>query len=339
MYLVGSTSASFGAIPNSAQRKHARLMGIKADVDKLLEAAVPWDATDAPEIVNWKSYKPFLESEAARIGTIRKAGRLEQWWETAARIGKPVEKLFLATQGGKGSCAGCSMFERAYLTSLLKQIGMGAELKAERVNPIVTYAQTLGCNRDGEKIPNGQTIAAVLEAGAKIGTYPTKYVGEYNEWTTYRKEWEKYQEEAGKRQMGVCPLTDESGVSLQGDEMAEAVMLALKANKCVEFGNIVAVEPYMVTDNNNVNIPVLNNRWMHATIWSGYKKVNDQEYYRWENTHGYIYKNNDRSPNFGAWLTREQLIKMCSGAYCDAGIITYAEAPRGEKNLDLNPRG
>lgn len=332
-------SASFGVIPNNAQRKHARCMGIKPDIDRLLETAAPWDATDKPGVVAWSNYKPILEKEAQQIAAIRDAGRMEQWWETARRIGKPVEKLFLSTQGSKGSCAGCSMFERAYLVSVLKQIGLGAELQAEKINPMVTYAQSLGCNKNGERIPNGQTIAAVLTAGAEIGTYPARLVGEYNEYCTYQKEWETFRKDAAERQVGVCPLTDENGDSLSRDEMADAIALALKANKAVEFGNWVAVDSYMMEDKNGENLPVLKGRWSHATIWSGYKIVNGVEYFRWENTHGYIYKNSDKSPNFGAWFNYEMLQRMCEGAFCDAGIIIYAEAPRGEKKLDLNPRG
>lgn len=230
------------------------------------------------------------------------------------------------------------MFERAYLVSVLKQISLGAELDVERINPMVTYAQSLGCNRDGERIPDGQTIAAVLNAGAEIGTYPARLVGEYDPYLRYSKQWEQYTGEAAQRQMGVCPLTDENGDSLPGEEMAEAIALALKANKAVEFGNMNAVMNQLADDGDEY-IGVVSGRWSHATIWSGYKVHYGKEYFRWENTHGNIYKCKWGEPKFGCWFDWDGLKKMCSAAFCDAGIITYAEAPRGEKNLDLNPRG
>lgn len=329
---------NFGVIPNNEQRKKARLMNMKADIDRLLEVAAPyWDSEDKPAVVSWQAYRPVLEAEAEQIKEIRKAGRLEQWWETARRIGKPADVLFLESQGNKGSCAGCSMFERAYLVSVLKQISLGAELDVERINPMVTYAQSLGCNRDGERIPDGQTIAAVLNAGAEIGTYPARLVGEYDPYLRYSKQWEQYTGEAAQRQMGVCPLTDENGDSLPGGVMAEAIALALKANKVVEFGNMNAVMNQLADDGEEY-IGVVSGRWSHATIWSGYKISNGKEYFRWENTHGNIYKSKWGEPKFGCWFDADGLRKMCSAAFCDAGIITYAEAPRGEPQKDLNPR-
>ena len=329
---------NFGVIPNNEQRKKARLMNMQADVDKLLEVAAPiWDSTDRPAVVSWQAYRPVLEAEAEQIKTIRKAGRLEQWWETARRIGLPAEKLFLETQGNKGSCAGCSMFERAYLVSVLKQISLGAEMEVERINPMVTYAQSLGCNREGERIPDGQTIAAVLNAGAEIGTYPARLVGEYDPYARYSQEWEKYSADAAQRQMGVCPLTNENGDSLPPGEMAAAIGLALRANKAVEFGNMNAVANFQADDGEEL-IGVVSGKWSHATIWSGYKISNGKEYFRWENTHGNIYKSKDGAPKFGCWFDWEGLQRMCSAAFCDAGIITYAEAPRGEPRKDLNPR-
>lgn len=329
---------NFGVIPNSEQRKHARLMNMKADIDKLIDVAAPvWDSTDRPAVVSWEAYKPVLLAEADQVDAIRKAGRLEQWWETARRIGQPAEKLFLLSQGSKGSCAGCSMFERAYLVTVLKQIALGAEMEVERINPMVTYAQCLGCNREGERIPNGQTIAAVLEAGAEIGTYPARLVGEYDEYCTYTKKWESYSKDAAERQMGVCPLTDESGNSLTGEGMAEAIALALRANKAVEFGNSYAVSNNQGFDENEY-LGVVSGMWSHATIWSGYKRIDGKEYFRWENTHGNIYKSKDGAPAIGCWFDYNGLRKMCASSFCDAGIITYAEAPRGEPREDLNPR-
>lgn len=332
-----NNKAKMGCIPNSKQKIHALKNGKKPDIEKLLESAVPWDTTQQPPIIEWDNeYRNHLEKEAQKFDELRKKGSLEQWWQIAQKNGLVVKSIFLDSQGNKGSCAGVSMFERCYLTAMLKQIGMGAEMRPEKINPMVTYAQSLGCRKEGDWIPDGQTIAAVLKAAAEIGTYPAKEAGDYDERTRYKKDWEKLEKDAEERQMGVCPLTDQRGESLRNEEMVEAIELALRANKVVEVGNSVAISENTNRDKNGINIPTIGGYWSHATCFTGIKEVNGDVYYRWENSHGYIYHNNDESPNVGTWLNAEQLRRFCSGSFMDAGIVEYVEAPHYE-NQNLNP--
>lgn len=318
----------WGWISNELQANVARSQGRTSDIDKLHESVAPWDGTDKPTIISYADYSTRLAELAKESDAKRAAGLLKNWWETTAY----KEGLLIDSQGYAPSCAGVSMFDRCYQTTLINQIAAGSEQTIEPVNALVTWMISKGGSRAG-----GQTIAAVVQYGANVGVYPAALVGEYDAGSRFDSDWRKFDNDAGKRQIGACLLEDSNGRSLSTDNLTDAIFLACRAGKSVEIGQSVGVRSGRTTDSNGVEVVTLGGSWAHATAFSGWQMVNGAEYVYWINSHGRIYESHDGSPAIGGWMPKDTVRRFCSCSYCDAAIITYVESPHGADKLNLNP--
>ncbi len=296
----------FGCTPN--YKKPELLKEIK-------ECSAPWDANDKPSLCTWESLKPALKETADALS----ARKLKFWWEIATELGFDPEELITPSQGSIGSCAGVSYFERCYIIQLLKQIGNGfSEQKVEKINALPTWLISKGWSRWG-----GQTISAVTKEGTETGVFPASMVGD-NSANWYNSSLaEKHIADAEKRQMGACLIPEDV-------DAVEVIRLALKAGRVVEIGNSTAIADGTKKDENGIYTVQCSGRWSHATMFSEYKTVNGQEYFRWENSHGLIYENDCNEPRFGGWMTLKTLEQFTSSTFCDLTVVTYVECPYDE---------
>lgn len=316
----------YGWIPNAQQAARAVELGVASDVQLLQPLVAPWDTTDHPTVTTWKSYADFCEEEAGKCDALRKAGQLSNWWEVAKRLNLDVAKLMIASQGAVGSCAGVSLYDRCYQMTLLNQIASGSEQTIESVNAIVTWMISKNGSRSG-----GQTIAAVLRYGAEVGVYPAALVGSYDAAARYDQRWREFDANANVRQVGSAVI------ETHGESLARTIVTACRANKAVEIGNSLAVRDGVTRDSNGVYVVKTAGYWLHATAFCGYQKVAGDEYVFWANSHGNIYAAPDGTPEFGAWMDYDTLVRFCSSSYADAAVITYVESPQGLTNANLNP--
>lgn len=316
----------YGWVPNSQQAAQAAELGMASDTELLRTHIVPWDATDQPTVTTWDSYADFCEEEAEKCDAFRRAGQLFNWWEAAKLLNVDVKKLMIASQGAVGSCAGVSLYDRCYQMTLLNQIAAGSEQAIESVNALATWLISKNGSRSG-----GQTIAAALRYGAELGVYPAALVGSYDATARYERRWRNFDADAQARQIGSAVIES------HGESLARIIVTACRANKAVEIGNSLAVRDGVTRDVNGVYVVNTGGYWMHATAFCGYQKIAGDEYVFWANSHGNIYSASDGTPDFGAWMDYDTLVRFCSGSYCDAAVVTYVESPQGLASNNLNP--
>lgn len=312
----------FGCIPNRKQTREYLDAGKKPPLETLRENAVPWDSNEIPPISTWKSVKEKLETFNGVIS--------KNWFERKVYRDNPG--LLITSQGSIGSCAGVSLYDRCYQTTLINQVGMGSEQTIEPVNALVTWLISKGGLRAG-----GQSIASVLEYGREVGIYPSRLVGKYDSGSRYDSDWRKYDEAAKSRQMGFALIEEENGEQLSALDLVDSIIKCCRGGLSVEIGQSRAVRDGVQTNSDGVDVGVIGGSWSHATAFSGYKKVNGNDYVFWINSHGNIYKSNDGTPDYGCWFGRDELYRFVNCSFCDVAVITYAESPYGTVNSNLNP--
>ncbi len=146
------------------------------------------------------------------------------------------------------------------------------------------------------------------------------------------KDLPEHREVAREHQIGACRLPG------SGEELAEHILLALRALKSVCIGNNIAVNGSSVNAA-GIKVVSLGGSWMHATGFSGYRKTEAGEYAFWVNSHGnQRYKSGpENEPGCGGWMSRRDLVRFCSGRYVDAFVITYAESRKSAPRTGLSP--
>lgn len=307
---------NFGYIPD-AQMPEA------AEVFDALMSDYPHDDFDIPPVVSFSSYRPVLERLATHYDALRAVGQRFWWWEFARHLGIP---LFDSNQGGLGSCAGFSEANMA-MCDVLTQIGLGAELHFEALNPFYMWTISKAGSTRG-----GQSMSAVLTYGNEVGNFPVSAVGTYSDRLRGVRDLPDHREEAARHQIGASRLPG------SGEELASNILLALRALKSVCIGNSIAVSSSRV-DTSGMKIVTLGGSWMHATGFSGYRVEWDEEFAFWINSHGNkrYPSGPEGEPGCGGWMRRRDLVRFCSGRYVDAFVITYAESNLSPRKNSLEP--
>lgn len=317
---------NFGYVPDEEMPEAAELF------DALL-SDYPHDDFDIPPVVSFASYRPTLVRLAERYDTLREAGQRFWWWEFArtlllapaqADLSRAIP--FDSNQGNLGSCAGFSEANMA-MCDVLTQIGLGAELVFEPINPFYMWTISKGGSTRG-----GQSMSAVLTYGNEVGNFPVSAVGKYSAGLRGVRDLPEHRDAAARHQIGASRLPG------QGEELAENILLCLRALKSVCIGNSVAVKGSTVGVDGLKTVS-LGGSWMHATGFSGYRRHGGEEFAFWVNSHGNArYASGpENEPGCGGWMRRRDLVRFCSGRYADAFVLTYAEAGHGPVRTDLNP--
>jgi hypothetical protein len=214
------------------------------------------------------------------------------------------------------------------MITVLYQMMLGA-FRFVQINPLAMWVRTKNWSMSG-----GQSMSKVMLGGNQFGNYPVQFVGEYS--TRLTKEFiskiEHTADEAMFYQFGACRLPG------KGKDLAEKIILCLRAGLVVCIGNSVRVSG-SVLDDKNMRVARLNGTWSHATLFDGYQVVDGRVYLHWTNSHGNRYREKDRfdSPESGCWMTVQTLEQFCGGRYTDAFCIYRAEAPIDETRKDFTP--
>lgn len=327
----------FGLIFAADEIARCKRLGIKSDVERVIDVAAPWDAKDQPEITTWEEFRPYAEKRGEVMNRLR-LSRSTYIFDYLNHKEIDADALFLTTQQQNDCTAWAA--SRCYLSMVLHQIIRGAEQTVDTLNPMAIYSASSGYDlKPGDRIPNGgRTIYAIAEASCIAGNYPAAFAGEYNGRCVYTSQMEAAQKEARKRQMGWA-LFDNTNNS---NAVCDAVFTACKAGFPVIFGNSIAVQDGYDIDENGVSLARVNGSgWGggHAQSWIDYQCVNGKEYVLYANSHGNRYNNRDaRLPGWAVWMTRD-IVKRMVSSYFDMLIGTWAEAPKSEPIIDLNLGG
>ena len=318
----------FGCIPSSVQAERAFALGVKSDEQKIAELAAPWDKSDQPAIIQWnEDWKKMLEEQAEAFDKLRDEGLLPPIWEMAEALKLNLQELCLSLQL-INDCAAWAVM-RAFICRAIIQAYFGNEIDIEKINPSGLYTFSSGeTPRDWERVPdNGRTIYAVAESACKTGNFPASAIGAYTGDARFTPLMIKSVKIANENQLGFVYVGSKSA-----EELADIVLLSLRAGKPVVIGNSVALRDGTHQSADGVYVSDVNGSWGggHATAAVDVKKVGDRYYPFIYNSHGKRYNAPDGRPAEGTYITREGLVRYLSGSFADIMPTTYAERPRVE---------
>ena len=319
-----------GCVSSAENERLAMKYGIASDRVKIEQLAAPWDATDKPEIIVWSDeWKSKLEEEAEAMDVMRTHGKLPPVWEIARQFGQDLPTLCISIQK-RNDCTAWGVSRAAVCLALYQQY-FGAETKAVRFNPTGVYAySSTATPANGAAFPdNGRTIFAIAKAACEVGNFPAETIGEYIGEAKFTRKMIDSIGTANANQMGFVYLGDKKRTP---DELAEIVILSLRASRPVIIGNTVSLQDGTALNKDGVYISNVAGMWGggHCTAACDVKKVGDA-YYPWiYNSHGNVYPSPDGSPAGGTYITKEGLIRYLSGSFADVMPTTYVERPRQE---------
>ncbi|MBQ3350249.1 MAG: hypothetical protein IJG38_07605 [Thermoguttaceae bacterium] len=328
-----------GCIPSYLQEAEARSVGVKSDKELIESLVAPWNLTEQPRIIEWSDkWVEFLKEEANAKDLMRKYNRYPYPWVICKRVlGITLAELVGIIQ----RCNDCAAWatSRAAMILALLQRWFGAERTVEAYNPTGIYAFSSGTTPQAGAYfaDNGRTIYAICKAACEVGNFPVADIGDYVGGTSFTQQMIDARQTAEKNQTGFVYVGDRSA-----NELADIVILSLRAGRPVIIGNEIALQDGVRKDANGMYITTVNGSgWGggHATCAIDYRKVNDTEYVYIANSHGNIYNSGTDIPAFGVYITRASLVKYLSGRFADIMPLTYTERPVGKENFDLNTDG
>ena len=307
----------FGYVPDEFVPEDVAEFDALSDADRYAQ-------TGQPALCTWDQLEPRVRADADKMDKIRAAGWIVLWWVIARYLRIPIWE---SNQGNLGSCAGWAA-ANGHMMTVLYQMMLGA-FRFVPINPLAMWVRTKNWIMKG-----GQSMSKVMTGGNQLGNYPVALVGEYgtNLTNEVKRRIEAAANGATLHQFGACRLTG------RGKELAEKIILCLRAGMVVPIGNSVRVSGTHI-DRNDMRCAILGGSWQHATVLDGFIVVNGTIYLHWTNSHGDRYKGKDRfsSPESGCWITIETLVQFCSGRYVDAFVIYRAEAPTDETRTNFTP--
>lgn len=319
-----------GCVSSAENERKALKRGIQSDRERIAELAAPWDATSKPEIITWNAkWKKKLEEEAEAFDRMRDNFQLWQVWDVAKSFGYKLPELCDSIQ----RCNDCTAWgtSRAAVCLTLFQMRFGAEYTACKYNPTGIYAYSSTSRPDAWKpfADNGRTIYAIAQAACETGNFPAEEIGAYTGDCRFSQRMISAVDDGvpEKNQMGFVYLGDQRRTP---EELADIVILSLRACRPVIIGNTVALQDGAGLNSDGVYVSGVGGSWGggHCTAACDIKKVGDN-YYPWiYNSHGKLYHAADGSPDEGTFITRQGLIKYLSGSFADVMPTTYIERPR-----------
>lgn len=327
-----------GCIPAYEQEQIARAEGRASDKELVEAMAAPWNENDTPRIINYsKEWQKWLEEEAQAKDVLRRFNQFpEPWYICELGNFQTFDKLVGVIQK-RNDCTAWGT-TRAATVMALNQYWFGAERTVEAYNPTGIYAYSSGETPVAGKRfdDNGRTIYAIARAACIAGNFPVADIGEYNGGTSFTESMIESKPDAEKNQTGFVYVGNR-----EPEELADIVVLSLRAGRPVIIGNDIALRDGCRKDANGMYITDVGGGWGggHCTSAIDYRKVNETEYIYIANSHGNIYKSGTRIPAFGAYITRSALVRYLSGRFADVMPLTYTERPEGIEDFDLNPQG
>ena len=317
-----------GCISSAENEKHCRKIGAKSDRDKIAALAAPWDASPQPEIISFSArWKKKLEEEAEAMDVMRDHFKLPPVWAIAKIFGYDLATLCGSIQR-QNDCTAWGT-TRASICLALFQKFFGMEADIIRYNPSGIYAYSSGKTPEAHKpFPdNGRTIFAIAETACQTGNFPTDAIGEYEPESRYTARMITAQETAATNQTGFVYLGD---VERTPEELADIIILSLRACRPVIIGNSVALKSGTALNPDGVYVSDVGGSWGggHCTAACDIRKEG-KNYYAWiYNSHGKLYPSKDGAPAEGTYIDRKDLIKYLSGSFADVMLTTYVERPR-----------
>ena len=324
-----------GCIPAAIQAAKAKDAGQLSDMEQVAMLAAPWDNSEQPSIISWgEKWRAHLQELADAYDILRDYGKMPAVWDIARYFGYDLEEL-CGTRQKTNDCTAWGV-SRASTCLALQQRWIGAEIHADKLNPSGNYAYSSEMPpRANMRVPdNGRTIYAAAKAACVFGNYTVDDIGEYTGKAMYTAAMIKTQPDAERRQTGWVYLGDD----YSGKELADIVLLSLRACRPVIIGNTVALQDGTEITSDLVPVSRVGGGWGggHCTAAVDVKKIGDK-YYPWiYNSHGNRYKTNTNAPAAGTYITYDGLVKYCSGSYADVMLSTYTESPH-VTNTNLNP--
>ncbi len=311
-----------GWFPESEHPESLETFFSLADYD----GAYPWEDTERPPVVRWADFEPLLAKRARERDELRAAGFCHWPWVIARHFGIP---WIDPNQGSLGTCAGFAA-DTASWCMLLQHLADGIELEFVSSNPYPAWV--LG-REDARYRGGGASMSMVLNGINRYGRFPIAKVGTYAESIRSRINWRKRIDEAEEFQAGCSYLGN-----LSSREMADAILLCLRAGHPVAFGGSTAVAN--TSDySEGIKKGTLRGRWSHATAFVAYRQHRNRTYLAHMNSWGNVYGMGriENEPGSVVWLDFEDVRKMCAGNYRDAFAITYVESVRSQRNWNLAP--
>lgn len=232
---------------------------------------------------------------------------------------KKSDRLYFS-QGSMPSCMGhADAF--AEHSSTLSAVAQGLPLVYESFNPLVTWYLSKGKSTRG-----GQNVSAMAKASNGVGHFPESRVGTDNQRVP---DYAPHSDVALNHQAGIVFLPG------KGAELARTVTRCCRAGLGVACGNSTAVRG-AEKDANGIKIAVLGGSWAHATSFTGYRRIDGEEYVFWVNSHGPRYGRSDEGePADGAWMrTEKELARFCGTM--DGYGAPYAVLPEAVAVADFS---
>ena len=327
-----------GCIPAYEQARIARAEGRPSDKELIEAKATPWNAVDMPRIIDWtESWKKHLEDVAEVNDNLRRFDQFPEPWKICKHGEFQTFDKLVGVIQKRNDCTAWGT-TRAAIVMALNQYWFGAERTVEAYNPTGIYAYSSGETPVAGRwfADNGRTIYAIANAACSTGNFTVAKIGEYTGGTSFTQAMINDVPDANKNQTGFCYVGDRSP-----EELAEIVILSLRAGRPSIIGNDIALRDGTRQDANGMHITDVGGGWGggHCTAAIDYRKVNETEYIYLANSHGNIYKSGTEIPAFGAYITRTALIRYLSGRFADVMPLTYTERPEGIEDFDLNPQG
>lgn len=286
----------------------------------------PWNETDKPPAVAWEVFKPFVIDRTAWRDNQRRRGEKLYPWNIAKYF-----KIAWAdpNQGNLGTCAGFAA-DTASWCMLLQHIADGVELAFVKTNP---YPAWILGKQDAGYRGDGATMSMVLTGINRYGRFPESVAGTYEESIRSNRNWRNLADPAAQHQVGCCYLGE-----LSKQEMAEAIILCVRAGHPIAFGGSTAIAN-TPSYRNGIKQGVLQGSWMHATAFVAYREHQGVVYLAHMNSWGKSYGEDQKenTPASVVWVSENDVRKMCNGSYSDAFAITYTESTQGEPNWNHNP--
>lgn len=330
------TKRYLGCIPARIQAAKANSAGLLSDEQQVAKLAAPWDKSEQPAIIKWdKAWREHLTELADAYDILRDYGKMPAVWDIAKFYGYNLAELCGTAQHINNCTARGVISATTCLAFYLRWIG--AEIRCDKLNPSGNYAYSSGLTpRANERVPdNGRTIYAAALASCKYGNFTVDDIGDNPDLAMYTPAMIKTQSDAQRRQTGWVYLGD----GYSGKELADIVLLSLRACRPAIIGNTVALQDGVEITSDLVPVSRVGGGWGggHCTCAADVKKVGDK-YYIWiYNSHGNRYEAHNGAPAAGTYVTYEGLVKYLSGSYADVMLSTYTESPHAGDNNNLNP--
>ena len=318
----------YGCIPAKDQALMASARGEESDEAKIAALAAPWDRTEQPSIIQWNdAWKRHLEDLADNYDSLRDANVLPPFWEMSKQKGYKFEELCRNLQLGS-DCTAYGETNAAQIAAIM-EIYMGAEFDLEAFNPTGVYAYASGQTPlEYQSFPdNGRTIYKIAQTACEIGNFPVSAIGEYTGQARFTSLMLRNVSVAKENQLGFVYIGSKSA-----EELADIIILSLRACKPVIIGNMVALRDGTHQSADGVYISDVGGAWGggHCTAAVDIKKVGNRYYPFILNSHGNRYPAPDGRPAFGTYITRDGLIRYLSGSFADVMLTTFMKRPRVE---------